>query len=89
VVVIIMNLATSIEKAARDLDLEVEIRHIPNPRIEKEEHQMTVDTAGFRTLLPTPRHTIETGTLQTLRSLLPHRDRIAQYKDRFLVSPAS
>jgi nucleoside-diphosphate-sugar epimerase len=83
-VVSITDLAASIQKSARDLDLDVEITHIPNPRVEKEEHEMTVDTENFRKLLPVPKHTIASGTLQTLRSLHPYRERIRQYKDRFM-----
>lgn len=83
-VVSITDLAELIRKSARDLDLEVEIQHVPNPRVEKEEHEMTVDTEHFRELLPIPKHTIATGTLQTLKSLYPYRERIMQHKDRFM-----
>ncbi|MEW6614454.1 MAG: NAD-dependent epimerase/dehydratase family protein [Thermodesulfobacteriota bacterium] len=83
-IVSIVSLAESIRAAGKELGLEIEIKHIPNPRVEKEEHQMTVDTTNFSNILSEPKYTISSGTQQMLKSLLPYKEIIGQYKDRFL-----
>jgi len=84
-VVSIVYLAESIKAAAKKLKIDVEIKHIQNPRVEKEEHEMTIDTSNFTRLLPQPKYNIASGVYQTLKSLIPYKKVIEQYKDRFIV----
>jgi nucleoside-diphosphate-sugar epimerase len=77
-------IAESVKKAGERLKFHVEINHIPNPRVEKEEHKMTINTDKFRKLLGKPKYDIDSGIYQTINSLLPYKDLIAQYKDTFL-----
>jgi nucleoside-diphosphate-sugar epimerase len=80
----IKRIAESVKKAGKRLELHVEIEHIPNPRVEKEEHKMVINTDKFQKLLGKPRYDIDSGIYQTINSLLPYKDLIAQYKDTFL-----
>ena len=82
----IKGIAEAVKKAGEQLKLPVEIKHIPNPRVEKEEHKMVINTDKFNKLLGKSKHNIDSGIFQVLNSLLPYKDVIAQYKDRFLAS---
>lgn len=80
----INELANAVKASAAKLGINVEVVHITNPRIEKEEHEMEVDTTNFRRLLGGYEVNIEKGVLQTLQSLLPYKNVLLRYKDRFL-----
>jgi nucleoside-diphosphate-sugar epimerase len=80
----IKGIAEAVKKAGERLKLQVEIEHIPNPRVEKEEHKMVINTDKFQKLLGKPKYDIGSGIYQTINSLLPYKDLIAQYKDRLL-----
>ena len=82
----IKGIAEAVKNAGEQLKLPVEIKHIPNPRVEKEEHKMIINTDKFQKLLGKPKYNIESGIYQVLNSLLPYKDVIAQHKDRFLSS---
>ncbi len=78
-------MAEAIRDTASDLNLNVEIEHLPNPRVEKEEHQMVMENDRFLSeLLPDARIDIRAGIQDTLESLMPYRDVIVGYKDRFI-----
>jgi nucleoside-diphosphate-sugar epimerase len=83
-VISIADTAGLIIKAARELNLESDLIHIPNPRVEKEEHKMMIDTTNHSRLLPNPKYTVAEGVFQILHSILPYRTVIEQYKDRFM-----
>jgi len=83
----IVDVAKSIVEGANKLGVAAEMKHIPNPRVEKEEHQMTIDTTNFSKLLPESKYDVASGVYQTLKSLLPYKDTIAQYIDRFMAQP--
>ena len=81
----IQEMATEIQNTAREHSIEVEIEHLPNPRVEKEEHQMVMENNRFLTeLLPHPQEDIAVGVRDTLESLLPYKDTLKAYKDRFI-----
>jgi len=82
----IKGIAEAVKNAGEQLKLPVEIKHIPNPRVEKEEHKMVINTDKFQKLLGKPKYNIESGIYQALNSLLPYKDVISQYKNRFLSS---
>ncbi len=81
----ISDMATSIERSARALGIDVEIEHLVNPRVEKEEHQMVMENDRFiADLLPRSTVDIESGVRDTIESLAPYRDTLVAYKDRFI-----
>ncbi len=79
------EIAEAIENNAREMGLRVEVEHIENPRVEKEEHQMVMENQRFISeLLPNQRVDIDAGIRDTLESLAPYRDTLIAYKDRFV-----
>ena len=66
------------------MGVKVEVVHIPNPRVEKEEHEMEMENAKFLKLLGEIQMPLEEGIRQTLKSLLPYRDVFVRYKERFI-----
>ncbi len=80
----IKGIAEAIKKAGENLKLQVKIKHIPNPRVEKEEHNMVINTDKFQNLLGKSKYNINSGIQQVLNSLMPLKELVAQYKDRFL-----
>jgi nucleoside-diphosphate-sugar epimerase len=67
------------------MGIPVQVDHLENPRVEKEEHQMVMENARFMTeLLPHPVVDITSGLRDTLESLAPYRDTLLAYKDRFV-----
>ena len=83
-VISIVDIARAIVESANKLGVAAEIQHIPNPRVEEEEHQMTIDTTNFLKLLPDPKHNVVSGVRQIMESLIPYKKTIEQYKDRFM-----
>ena len=81
----IVQIAQSIVQAAKGLGLDARLEHIPNPRVEKEEHKMVMDTTHFRGLLPDPVDRVASGVHEILKSLIPFKERIHRHMDRFLV----
>jgi UDP-sulfoquinovose synthase len=73
----ITELAQKVVKAAKNLEIDVKIRNIQNPRMEKEEHYYKVDHEHLRKLGFNPTRTIE----ETLRIMLKD---LSKYKDRIL-----
>jgi len=62
---------------------EVEIKHIPNPRVEKEEHEMVIENENFRKLVGKPQNLKD--ALRDVITAIKHRKEIIEaYKDRFL-----
>ncbi len=81
----IVEIAQSIVDAATRLGMDAQLEHIPNPRLEKEEHKMVMDTTHFRGLLPDPVDRVASGVHEILKSLIPFKERIHRHMDRFLV----
>lgn len=81
----IIDLANAIHNAGIKLGIEVEIKHVPNPRIEKEEHLMVISNERFmKYILGKSKMDLNAGIEQTLRSLLRFKETIIAYKDAFL-----
>ena len=80
----VLRLIRDIVEAAHKLDIRAELKHIVNPRVEKEEHQMTMDTTNFKNLLPNPKSNIKQEISEILKSLKPYQYLISSYKDRFI-----
>jgi len=80
----VVELASHIKEEAKKFDINVHIQNIPNPRVENEEHKMAMDTSNFSKLLPEAKHTIKSGIYQILNSIIPYKQTIIDYKDRFM-----
>ncbi len=81
----IQEIADGIQSIGAEMGIPVQVDHLPNPRVEKEEHQMVMENTRFMTeLLPHPTIDINDGLRDTLQSLLPYRDTLLAYKDRFI-----
>lgn len=83
-VISILDIARAIIIAARTLNINARLIHVPNPRLEKEEHKMTIDTKHFSRLLPHPKYNIASGVHQIIEAIFPYKSTIEQYKDRFM-----
>lgn len=83
-VISIVDISRAIIDAAGKLDLKAELKHIPNPRVEKEEHKMEIEVTNFAKLLPNPQYNITAGVHQILQALLPYQKTLEQFKDRFM-----
>ena len=83
-VVSIVDIADAIIEGAENLGIDAEKKHIPNPRVEKEEHKMTIDTSNFYKILSKPKDNVASGVYQILQALIPYKNIIEQHKDRFM-----
>jgi UDP-sulfoquinovose synthase len=73
----IQQLATKVEKVARDLGMDVGVAHLENPRKEQEEHHYRPDHEGLFELGYKPTRQIEDEIRSMIEDLSPHRERIA------------
>jgi nucleoside-diphosphate-sugar epimerase len=80
----IKELSVAIKNAAEDCGIKTEVRHIENPRVEKEEHKMTISNEKFMRLLGVQKFDIESGMGQVIKSLVPFKETIKAYKDSFI-----
>lgn len=80
----IAELAERVVTAARKLGIDVKIKNLQNPRIEKEEHYYNVDHAHLRKLGFKPTRTIEETLAVMLKDLSKYRDRILEKSEAIL-----
>jgi nucleoside-diphosphate-sugar epimerase len=67
----IVDLAMTIKKSfKKSFDFDVEIIHIPNPRIENEEHKMIMDNKKFLALIGRIQQTIEKSISQICKDVM-------------------
>ncbi len=80
----IVDLARMIQEAAEEeIGLEVEVKHVPNPRVEKEEHEMVIENENFRKLVGKPTD-LKEAIKDIFSTIEPRKKVIEAYKDRFL-----
>lgn len=81
----IRGLSLKIQREAKkQLGVDVEIQHVSNPRVEKEDHLMRIDNRKFLEVLGAPRCLIDDGIGQILNTLQHYRDTLLSYRDRFM-----
>ncbi len=81
----IQEIGEGIQAIGAEMGIPVQVDHLENPRVEKEEHQMVMENSRFMNeLLPHPTVDIMDGLRDTLESLQPYRDTLLAYKDRFV-----
>jgi UDP-sulfoquinovose synthase len=77
----VTELALKVKRVGDDLDLDVEIRNIENPRLESEDHYYSPDHQHLLDLGYQPTHDVEAEMKIMMGDLLSHRDRIEQYHE--------
>ncbi len=80
----IVQLANAIKTAADKFKFDAQISFIPNPRVEKEEHDMQMENAKFLALLGKKPSALEPNIVTMIEKLLPYRDTLIQYKNTFI-----
>ena len=80
----ITELAEKVVKASKNLGIDVKIRNVQNPRMEKEEHYYKVDHEHLRKLGFNPTRTIEETLKIMLRDLSKYKDRILEKSEAIL-----
>jgi len=81
----IVDLAKMIQEAAmEEIRLEVEIKHVPNPRVEKEEHEMVIENSNFKKLMNGKIKDLKEAIRDIFATLESRKKIIEAYKDRFL-----
>ncbi len=81
----IVDLARMIQEAAmEEIGLEVEIKHVPNPRVEKEEHEMVIENSNFKKLMNGKIKDLKEAIRDIFATLESRKSVIEAYKDRFL-----
>ena len=80
----IKDLAEAVKKGAEKMNFKAEISFIPNPRVEKEEHDMKMANERFLKLLNKTPHKLEDNIIGIIEKLAPHKDRIVAHKHTFI-----
>jgi UDP-sulfoquinovose synthase len=80
----IIELAEKVVMAARKLGINVKIKNVQNPRVEKAEHYYKVDHEHLRKLGFKPTRTIAETLEIMLKDLSKHRDRILEKSEAIL-----
>jgi len=80
----IADLASAIQKAADKLGFKADIQFIPNPRVEKEEHDMHMENQNFLKLLNKKPEKLEANIASIMQKLYGVRETIQKYRHTFL-----
>ena len=80
----ITQLAEKVKRVGDGLGLSVGIRHVENPRVEREEHYYNPDHRHLLDLGYRPTHDVERELRVMLQDLIKYRDRIEQKRERLV-----
>ncbi|MBO9326613.1 MAG: NAD-dependent epimerase/dehydratase family protein [Roseiflexus sp.] len=72
----VAGLAEAVREAAQEFGLDVTINHLPNPRVEKEEHYYNAANTRLLDLGLKPHYLSETLLESVMRVVMQHRDRV-------------
>lgn len=72
----VAGLAEAVREAAQEFGLDVVIHHLPNPRVEKEEHYYNAVNTSLLDLGLKPHYLSETLLESVMRVVMQHRDRV-------------
>jgi UDP-sulfoquinovose synthase len=72
----VAGLAEAVREAAQEFGLDVIINHLPNPRVEKEEHYYNAANTRLLDLGLKPHYLSETLLESVMRVVMQHRDRV-------------
>lgn len=75
------DLGNAVKKACANAGIDVQLSHISNPRVEKEDHQMEMDNSGFMNkLLKKEPQPLQQSIDQMVNSIIPYKETIKQYQ---------
>lgn len=77
----VMDIAKMVKEAGESLGLHVEIKNVPNPRFEKEEHYYNVETKILPSLGFKPKKNLREEVKNMIEDLLPYKERLERFKD--------
>jgi UDP-sulfoquinovose synthase len=77
----IAELARKVQRVGNEMDLDVKINHIENPRIEEEEHYYNPDHQHLLDLGYKPTHDMDAELRIVLKDLMKYRERIEARKE--------
>lgn len=80
----INELADKVQRAAQSIGIPAQIRHVENPRLEKEEHYYNPDHKALLDLGYQPTHDVEEEMRVTLKDLMNYADRIDAKKQALI-----
>jgi nucleoside-diphosphate-sugar epimerase len=80
----IKELASMIVESMEDRGHIVKINNIQNPRVEKEDKEYRFENSRFVKLLSSVPRTMKNSIGEILDALIPHKERIKQFKDRLM-----
>lgn len=81
----IKSLADAIKATSGLIGRDIEVKHIQNPRVEKETHKMVMENDYFRNkLLPQSKVNLQDGILGIMTSLQHHKDKVIDYMESFM-----
>jgi nucleoside-diphosphate-sugar epimerase len=80
----IRDLAQMITDYMRSTGKDIQIKNIPNPRVEKEDTEYRFENERFMALLSVKPRQMRDSIGEVLLSLMPHSERIHQYRDRLM-----
>ena len=80
----IYQLAEKVQNVGNRLGLNVEVKHLENPRVEKEDHYFNPDHKHLLDLGYQPTHDMEKEIEITLKDLMKDKDRIEQCREAIL-----
>lgn len=76
----INQIAEIVKQAGEELGLNVQIAHVPNPRVEKEEHYYNPERKVLPSLGFKPKRNLRDEVKVILKDLLPYKERLERYK---------
>jgi UDP-sulfoquinovose synthase len=77
----INDLAAKVQSAAKSLGIDATIRHMENPRTEREEHYYNPDHQHLLDLGYQPTHDVEAEMRVAIQDLMKYRDRILTHRE--------
>jgi len=69
------------EVGESEFDLNVEVEHIPNPRVEPERHYYNPEHEKLYRMGWWPSKSLRDGLVEMFEDLLPHKSRIVKFKE--------
>ncbi|MFQ1020417.1 UDP-sulfoquinovose synthase [Tardisphaera saccharovorans] len=82
----VMELANMVKKAGDEMGLNVQIKPVPDPRVEAQRHYYNVERYVLPSLGFRPSHTVEGEIPVMLRDLMKYRDRLVEKRDAILLA---
>ena len=82
----VMELANMVKKAGDELGLNVQIKPVPDPRVEAQHHYYNVERCVLPSLGFKPKHSVEGEIPVMLKDLMSYRERLIEKRDAILLA---